>query len=166
MVMIAGLVAMSPGGFAQDAPAGRTAFSIAVDVLGDDSGRNLVKSFIGKALRALPDVRIVDRNPDWVVHIVVVDVKLEGGFRTGFGISTVILEPFRTDRMAPFPDRRCRDCGLIRCADLYGVKKHMINIASFEDVEKVCAAIVADLNREYLQIRRRKKPAAGPAPEK
>ena len=131
-------------------------FKISVRVSGDPGITNLVKSFIGRELRTVKDVRVTNNGPDWVFHVITVAVKLKEGVTTGYGISAIILEPFKSDVLTPLLDKRHIDRGHRLTADLYSVKKHMINIGSKEDIRNICAKMVADLDKEFLEIKRKK----------
>ena len=141
---------------AQEIKKQAASFKISVKILGDKDVRNLVKSFIGRELRALKDVEITDNDPDWVLHLVTVEVKLKDGVQTGFGISGIVLKPFKTDVLTPLLDKRFIDRGHTLTADLYSIKKHMVNIGPTDDIHNICKRIVSDLDSEYLEIKRKK----------
>ena len=131
-------------------------FKVSVRISGDPEITNVVKSFIGRELRALRDVQVTNDQPDWVFHVITVEVKLKENVKTGYGISAIILEPFQSDVLTPLLDKRYVDRGHTLTADLYSVKKHMINIGSKEDIKNICVKMVADLDSEFLEIKRKK----------
>jgi hypothetical protein len=138
---------------AQEIKKQAASIKISVKILGDKNVRNLVKSFIGRELRALKGVEITDNDPDWVLRLVTVEVKLKDGVQTGFGISGVVLKPFKSDVLTPLLDKRFINRGHTLTADLHSIRKHMVNIGPTEDIQKICKKIVADLDNEYLEIK-------------
>ena len=96
------------------------------------------------------------------MHLVTVEVKLKKGVKTGYGISGIILEPFKSDVLTPLLDKRFIDLGHTLTADLYSVKKHMVNIGSMDDIRDICNKIVADFDSEYLAVKRKMKNKAPP----
>lgn len=83
------------------------------------------------------------------------EVKLKDGFPTGFGISGIVLKPFITDVLTPLLHKRFVDRGHRLTADLYSIKKHMVNIGPTGDIPNICKKIVAELDSEYLEINSR-----------
>ena len=128
---------------------------ISVRVSGDPEITNLVKSFIGSELRKIKDVQVGNEQPDWVFHVITVEVKLKEGITTGYGISAIVLETFKSDVLTPLLDQRHVDRAHTLTAELYRVKKHMINIGSKDDIRNICLQMVADLDREFLEVKRK-----------
>ena len=114
---------------------------------------NRVKSFIGRELRTIKVVQVGNDRPDWIFHLIAVEVKIREDITTGYGISAIVLETFNSGVLTPLLGKRYVDSGHTLTADLYSVKKHMINIGSKKDIGNISAQMVANLDREFLEVK-------------
>jgi hypothetical protein len=154
---VAFLLCLPPESPAREGGRPDTLLKVSVRVSGDPEIANLVKSFIGRELRSINDVQVTNTGPDWVFHVITVAVKLKKGVITGYGVSVIILETFNSEALTPLLDKRYADRAHTLTADLYSVKKHLINIGSRDDIKNICRQIVADVDKEFLAIKRKRK---------
>jgi len=156
LAAVALLLLFPPAYQARESGKADVLFKVSVRVSGDPEIANRVKGFIGRALRTIKDVRVTNAGPDWVLDVITVEVKLKEGVTTGYGISAVVLESFKREVLTPLLDKGRVELGHSLTADLYRVRKHMINIGSRKDIRNICVKMATDLDSEFLEVKRKK----------
>jgi len=138
---------------AQDLPKFKA--RVKVSVSADENIKGTVTSYINRELRSLQDVEIVDRDPEWELQILAMEISTKGGYKTGIVLSVVILSKFSNqfllDRVA---DSYKEIVGNLT-SSLYYYPDHWLRVGSNEDLKSLCNGIVADFDTRYLEESRK-----------
>lgn len=110
-------------------------------------------SYLSRELRSLPDVTIVEQDPDWLMSVVALEVKTKGGYTAGVAISIVILKPYKTAPLkvvvGPLtPDKE----KLVDMAttDLYSYQGQWLRTGASSELKELCQGIIADFDSKHL----------------
>jgi hypothetical protein len=131
----------------------------------DDTVKSQIRSFLGRELRSLGDVTIVDEDADYA--IVAVGLTLEAAGRTtGFALSATFL---KSEKAEWATDKWFHDLfgiekielgrlevarALLRHDDLY--LDSVLHTGPFSSLQKICQEIIADFDTNILNPARKK----------
>ncbi len=70
---------------------------VSLGIQGDQRSLSIVKSYLTKELRSIPDVVVTDDDPGWRIMVLMVQDETKGGKSLGYTFSIVILRNFWSD---------------------------------------------------------------------
>ncbi len=124
-------------------------------VSGEGTTRDLVQSYLGRELRSLKDVRLVESQPNYLLSVVTMDIHNKGGQKTGIVISVVALSTVDRSNVTNTLQVKDRAIGRWITENLYGFETHRIQVGAQEEMQKICAEIVALFDSEILEQNRK-----------
>jgi len=124
--------------------------SVRLVVLGDSTIKNLVQSYLGRELRSLKDVQLVESKEHYLVQVISGVLKNNAGDKTGVVFSGLVLR-----NMSAVIRARLFVCNLDSTLnpsyDLFMLVRHWIRVGDESDIQAICAKIVADFDTEELE---------------
>lgn len=127
---------------------------VSVSVNANENIKGEIESYISRELRSLGDIIVTDNNPRWVLNIVALEVSTKGGYKSGVLLSIVILEPFDSSLLMDLvgdKNKQNKQLIYVMTLDLYSFSGHWLRVGAPEDLRKICNAIVADFDTEYIK---------------
>ena len=138
---------------AQDLPKFKA--RVKVSVSADENIKGMVTSYINRELRSLQDVEVVDRDPEWELQILAMEVSTKGGYKSGIVLSVVILSKFSSQILLPFVSGSYKEAVDKLTSNLYYYPDHWLIVDSTKDLKQSCIGIVADFDTKYLEQSRK-----------
>jgi hypothetical protein len=135
-------------------------FRVSVMVSGSDSLKKLVASYITKELRSLPDVVVVEKEPEYTISIVATELKRKKGYTAGFVLSLVELKLFDTKhflediKTVMFPNlvpEGIRQYVETQMPGLCRIHYQQAITGSEKELSSTCSTIVANFDRRNLE---------------
>lgn len=132
----------------------------------DESLKNQFISFLGRELRSLGDVTLVDENADYVIELIVMKVALRSNEPAGFAVATYVSEPVKSKKWltdcSQFPgscltgkvDDRRRSIIEILTNDTQRRLFFQLQTGSLDNMRSTCQDIIADFDVKTLQPNR------------
>lgn len=133
----------------------RYSAKVKVNVSASDNIKGSVSSYINRELRSLTDVEIVEKDPEWIIYILAMELKTVGGYKSGVAISTVIVHPFYNQILSTWLQPKFKDAGLNVTSSLAWYPDQWLNVGSADDLQKLSKDIVADFDTKYLEESRK-----------
>jgi hypothetical protein len=124
----------------------------------DDSMKNQFSSFVGRELRALGDITIVDAKPDIVITSVIVKHTGVTQAINGFSVATLITSPESTGSLDLIKDKLEPWILLFlknEMAEGSNILKFDLRIGSLRDLKSISEELVADFDAKILNPRRK-----------
>jgi len=122
-----------------------------ISVSGEDNIKDEVESYISQELISLGDIIVTDKEPDWIIEIIAIEVKTKSGPKSGVDLSIVLLKPFNNQIIVNLVSKESKEWVSSQTSDLYRISRHWIEIGAPEDLRSICNDIVADFNSHYIQ---------------
>lgn len=151
---LAFLLATSQSLSAQKKPIPPYSTRVQLDLSTDSATEPVIRSYLTRELRTLPGVQIVDEKPYWRISLVVVPTETVGGIKTGYAISTVVLEKFREDLLDNLVPDDAKRVTQLMLSDKYSFEAHKLAVIPLERLRDKCAEIVAQFDSERLEPER------------
>lgn len=148
-------VALASFAHAADTSDSKFSARVKVNVMGDANIKGTVSSYFHRELRSLGDVEIVDKDPEWTLDVLAMELKLTGGATTGVAISTVISRAFVNDGLSMMLQPKFKEYGLEMTSGLTLPPAHWLNVAGRDDAQKLSRTIVADFDTLHLEETRK-----------
>lgn len=127
-----------------------------VSVQAESSLKNRIESCVGKELRALGDVILVEDEPDFSLVIVALYAKTKAGETRGVALSVTTLVPYDSDGPSKVFEGQYRTLYVLGTRDLIHYKGTELLLTSEEDLPITCSGIVADFDINHLKEQRKK----------
>jgi hypothetical protein len=129
---------------------GRVSVSVTADNL---NVKNEIESNISRELRSLGDIIVTHDQPGWLLSIVAKETTNQRGDKTGYAISTTVLEPFQRKYMldAVNVDDKTKDLLFKGTANLYYYINQWISLGGPDDLKNMCNSLVAKFDSENLK---------------
>lgn len=134
--------------------------TIQLDIVSDEEIKNQVYSYITRELRALGDVKMVKKEPYWIIHIVCMQAKSKAGDVLGFAMSTLITQPSNIKEHSlkeMFGEKLTQwDYKVLASlfTGLHTIVSHKIYVEDPAELQRVCRRIVADFDAKYVKPER------------
>lgn len=135
---------------------------VSVEVSGNDDLRELLLSYIGRELRSLPGVTVVDTKAIWEIHVVAVRTENEAGHKTGVAMAIAVEAPFDTTTLRSAFEvskisisKRALALAQRLNANLMEIRDLRVVVSSDEDLNVACRELVARFDTEQLEPFRR-----------
>lgn len=143
----------SPFAAAENAPS----FSAKVHVLvrGDANITGQAESYIKRELRSLSDVVLVDEGAEWVLDIIVMELKTQGGYKSGILLSGVILSKYSNVLLSLILPEQAKEESAILTNYLYWYPDHWVNVANGNSLRTLCVELVANFDNKMLEESRK-----------
>jgi len=146
--------------------------TVAIKTSIDAEGVNSqVTSYIGRELRALGDITVVEEtaNPDHILSIIgfpiettgstISDARQDQRYRRGFALAYVLEAPLQTTQTSliggELKDSVLRDAIMISLKNRVEIEYFGIEKDGSGNLDKLCKSIVANLDTEALDILRK-----------
>lgn len=129
-------------------------FRINVNISGDPTTENLVRSYANRELRAIGDVDLVDKKSDWLLSIICFQLETKSGYPSGVAVSVVITECYPNAAIVSLLPSEKKQLGDEITSDLNLFKDHWLRAGSKDDLKQICAKVVADFDSLYLEEER------------
>ena len=156
LILLTAVLAMTLGVITNSEEQTERQFRVQVSVSSkDDSFEGLVTSYINRELRSLRDVEIVYRDPEWKLSIVALEISTKSGYKTGVGLSTVVLRRFDNQSLVSLLPENSRGFVRLGTSNLYDDFDHWINIDSDDNLREICNKIVANFDADHLEKKRK-----------
>lgn len=159
LATIGGLIALAALNVSVDAAETGNALASArvrLVVSAPDSIRDSVISYLNRELNALNDVQLVDNAPQWEISVVALEIRSTRGYRGGIAVSTVVLNRFQNEELAPLFRPAEKAWGLAQTSNLWKYPSHSLHMDASDRLQIVCRQIVADFETKHLgEIRKR-----------
>jgi hypothetical protein len=116
-----------------------------------------IQSYIGRELRALADVTIVEEKPSWSISIIVVPTITTAGRKLGFAFSTLITQPLHTEYLDKFAV--CDEKSKANLRPSFTVAEIIQNFnlqtAGSHELQVICKRIIAEFDSKLLDFDRK-----------
>lgn len=140
---------------AADTDSWKYSAKVKVNVSASNNIKGSVSSYINRELRSLTDVEIVEKDPQWIIYVLAMELKTAGGYKSGVAISTVIFSPFNNQILSGLLQPKFKDDGLNMTSNLAWYPDQWINAGSVDDLQELCKDIVANFDTKYLEESRK-----------
>jgi hypothetical protein len=133
---------------------------LSVDVPKDDSLKSQLNSFLGRELRSLGDVTIVDDKPDFVIDVVVTNV-LVGRSVSVISIATLVSAPLDSDILTDphLKGAKIDDAQIEFVKSYLKTGSHILDITlhsgPVSDGQDMCKKIIVDFDSRQLDPERK-----------
>ena len=121
---------------------------------GNSGSEAIIRSALGRELRALGDVVVVESDPNYTISVVGIDLETVGGHVTGYAMSYVVVGWFPVDVLQFFiPDTSFRSAMTDLLAG-YGRKldHQLLSGSSVSgDMQSACKGVIAEFDVQTLQ---------------
>jgi hypothetical protein len=127
---------------------------IQVSVRGSENIKGQAESYINRELRSLNDVVLVDEGAEWVLDIVVLELKTQRDYISGIALSAVILNNVGDTFLSILIQNQ-------ELASTFGnlfffYPDHWLRADQPEKLRELCAALVAAFDNNKLEENRKK----------
>ncbi len=110
---------------------------VSLSITGDNGLDSIIRSYLSRDFREIPDVVITDDDPMFTIHIVAMDTKIgPNAVRSGYAMSIVTT----------FKDLRTK-------ADIYS--DHFLRVLPLDDLESSCREISAKIDGSLFEDERK-----------
>ncbi|HKQ23146.1 MAG TPA: hypothetical protein VJT81_01735 [Burkholderiales bacterium] len=117
---------------------------VRLHVSADTSIKSSIVSYLSRELRSLGDVEIVDENPGWELYVVAMEVTTVSGIKTGFALTSVVINPFDNQKLSPLLQPVSRDLGLTITQGLVNTNGHWLYVGG--ELQNLCKQAVTDFD--------------------
>jgi hypothetical protein len=114
-----------------------------------------VTSYIGRELRSLNDVVMVEEHANYVISILVLQLRNRNGTNAGIAFSTMILEPYDKSFLLKSLDAKTKPFVEAHMGEVYRHPRQWINTGGNEDLQNIAKEIVADFDGQILEADRK-----------
>ncbi|NOX35926.1 MAG: hypothetical protein GXO78_00140 [Calditrichaeota bacterium] len=147
--------------------------SILLTVSADEDLQSEILSYLTREFRSIPDVEIVEENPDWIISVVASKLMLKNGYIAGIAISVSYIQmPNKKLKYAinralyPINNEDKSVLYLLNKSILFFLNLYVKNLTYFhhhelllvplEDLKQICQKFVAEFDGEYLEPQRKR----------
>jgi len=124
-----------------------------VSVLGSESIKSSVSSYLNRELRSLNDVELVDDDYEWEIRICAIEIKMQTGQKAGFALSSVIIQTFYNRPLSLWVKPRHLDYVLDLTSGLSYYPIQRLRVGGPEDLQEMCKDVIADFDTQRLKPR-------------
>jgi hypothetical protein len=142
--------------YAEEFPKFKARVSLQVSVSAEENIKGISNSYLSRELRSLQDVELVDRNPEWVLSVIIMDLTTKRETKVGFVISVMIMRKFPNDYlMSRLTKSEDKEYFKDITSDLYFSPDHRMNTGALADLRDMCSEIVAYFDTKHLEPTRK-----------
>jgi hypothetical protein len=153
-LMIAIIALCSASGRAQQQI--KPTYRVSLEVSAKDEIKPTIVSYVSRELRALGDILIVESEPEYLISIVAMQPKNKAGNSMGYVISTVVTSHMSLS-LTQLLIHGCKDAEtLSQIIPMLGLlETHDLAITDVEGLEKKCKEIVASIDGDLFEKKRK-----------
>jgi hypothetical protein len=136
----------------EESPPLQFSANVKLSVTAPEHMKEEIENLVTRELHSLSDVRVVEKEAEWELIILGVELQTKRGEAYGVAFSVVVLQPRRfvhsaRRRSLRSPQGSGFDTEPSRFSDFRGVWLH---VETKEHLQQLCQGIVADFNSKYL----------------
>ena len=124
-------------------------------VQGPPDSESQMVSYLGRELRSLRDISVVEGSADFILSVMTLQVKTKGGTVTGYAASTSIKRPYDNAYLVTLVAPQSREAAKNMTSSLFYEPLQWLNIGGPNDLQRMCQDIIADFDGQVLESDRK-----------
>jgi len=124
---------------------------VRVSVTASESIKGTVTSYINRELRSLQDVELVDRDEEYELKIMAMELSDAGGYNFAIALSAVSLIKFPNQLLSNVVPNSYKEAIVKLTSGLYYYPIQWLITGPTRDLRKLCSDVVATFDTESLE---------------